>query len=338
MKALWFRIGADKAGTVSLAELVEKNRTIFLKNNFYTPIRNCLPVIDFFINKHELNSINTFDSTHFLSQEDNKIYFEELMFSYDRFKDKNIFLTTETFWGRLSKKNTKKCSKDIEKLCEQIIRYFKHHNIKIILNVRRIDTYIESLYKQEIKAGRYISIEQLKKRLKSEKCLDLLILLEKIFGRDNIIIRPFERSQMIDRDLVADTLSTIGLYGKINELQIQIENEGLHRDLCETLIILNKQHGKLVNNKRLLDLSKILKTKYNFQDIKYILSQKERTELISSFSSFYDYLSQHYNNKKPFFIDPLPDDNHLSYSLSQDRFNLIKQMIFDIRDKQPSIT
>jgi hypothetical protein len=163
-------------------------------------------------------------------------------------------------------------------------------------------------------------------------------LLEKIFGRDNIIIRPFERSQMIDRDLVADTLSTIGLYGKINELQIQIENEGLHRDLCETLIILNKQHGKLVNNKRLLDLSKILKTKYNFQDIKYILSQKERTELISSFSSFYDYLSQHYNNKKPFFIDPLPDDNHLSYSLSQDRFNLIKQMIFDIRDKQPSIT
>jgi hypothetical protein len=330
MKTLYMRIGADKAGTVSLAKLVIKNRDVFLKCGVYAPLRNCMPVYEYFIKKNRLISIDTFDSSRFLSKPGHQKKFQELMNNYERYKDFDIFLTTETFWGRLSKKDaTAKRKRDIIALCDLIKRYFKHHQIKIILNVRRIDTYIESLYKQEIKAGRFLGIPYLKKHLTSQKCYDLLLLLEDQFGKENITIRPFERSQMIDGDLVADTLSLMNLYDHIHDFDINIENEGIHRDLCETLIILNKKCGKLLRNNDLLVLSSRLKKEYKFPDIKYILSLAERKELFEKFGPFYQYLAENYNDRKPFFIDPFPDDSHLNYSLTKDRFEMIQNLIFN---------
>jgi hypothetical protein len=254
------RIGADKAGTVSLSKLVVNNREIFLKYGVYAPISNCKPVYDYFIKKNGLKSIDIFDSSKRLSRPGHKKEFQELMNNYGQYKDFNFFLTTETFWGKLSKKkDIAKRKQDIIELCDQIKRYFKYHQIKIFINLRRIDTYIESLYKQDIKAGRFLGISYLKKHLTAQKCHDLLLLLEGQFGKENIIIRPFERSQMIGSDLVADTLNLMNLYDHVQDFKINIENEGLHRDLCETLILLNKKYGKILSNKELLILSSRLK-------------------------------------------------------------------------------
>jgi hypothetical protein len=333
-KRIYMRIGSDKAGTVSLANLVVHNKDTFLKHGMYAPIRNCIPVFDYFIKKGHLNSINTFDSSDFLSKKNHMQLFKELMDQYEERKQFDIFLTTETFWGRLSKKNIEKCRKDIKKLSQSIKEYFKYHQVIIILNLRRIDLYIESLYKQEIKAGRHLTISQLKNHLTPEKPFGLLLLLEEVFGKENIIIRPFERSQMIDGDLVADTLKILKLYSHIDDFKIKIKNEGLHRDLCETLLILNKEKGKLISNKQLIRLSGILKNEYKFKDVKYILSLDERKKLIANYESFYRYLGENYSNGTPFFAEPLPGDEHLEYFLSKDHFEIIKKIIYDIKKNE----
>lgn len=327
MRTLYLRIGSDKAGTVTLARLVERNKDVFLRHNVLAPSRNCLTLFDHFVNEQSLKTIDVFGSEATPPADKRAHEFADFMKHYPDLKEMDIFLTTETFWGRLSKKDIPVRKDDISTLCECIKDFFCNHAIKIILHLRRVDLYIESLYKQRIKSNQFVNMERLKKSISPQKCMALLGILEDVFGKENLIVRPFERSQMLNNDLVADTLGIMGLHDQRGEFATMVANEGLHRDLCETLLILNREHGKLLDNKALLELSNILTNDYKFPDYKFILSRAERIALCSAFEEFYCYLARTYNNGNAFFAEEFRDDSHLGYSLSQERFETIRGLV-----------
>lgn len=103
-KTVYLRIGSDKAGTVTIADFVENNRDLLNSFGLIAPLRNCIGFIDYIINKYKLESINKFSIENILLKNSN--YQEELndFFELDFItNNKNIFLTTETLWGRLSR-------------------------------------------------------------------------------------------------------------------------------------------------------------------------------------------------------------------------------------------
>ena len=256
MKNLYFRIGSDKAGTVSIANLVEDNHDVFLKHNIYAPFRNCVAFLDR-IDQRSKHRVKGFEHEAFERKYSEQI--NDLEKNYAQYKDHNIFLTTESVWGRLPWRRFSK--RQTHAFLSTFKDFFHHHHIKIILHLRRADLYYESLLKQAVKSGQANSMDFIKKfrTLRSaKKAFHFFKMLEDVFGRDNIILKPFERDQFEKRDLIIDLLKIMEIDHAHQDFQISIGNESMQRDLLETVAILNKQNGKLLDNKNLNALSKIL--------------------------------------------------------------------------------
>ncbi|MDB6178686.1 hypothetical protein PAF17_14395 [Paracoccus sp. Z330] len=85
--------------------------------------------------------------------------------------------------------------------------------IKIIIYLRRPDLYVESLFKQRLKADdtRQDALQFLRNTrdgLMHEKIIDEYA---KHFGSENIIIRPYDRAHLVNENAVDDFLHVIGM-------------------------------------------------------------------------------------------------------------------------------
>lgn len=92
----------------------------------------------------------------------------------------------------------------------------KHNNIKVIVYLRRQDREIESLYNQYIKIGTEYDtfdkfIESDKKLEKWLSYLSKLDSISRIIGKENLIVRVYEKQQMVGNDIIADFLSVLGI-------------------------------------------------------------------------------------------------------------------------------
>ena len=331
MKALYLRIGADKAGTVSLANLVDDNRAVFARHGYYTPMRNCIGLMDHLAKQMQPPAVDVFDATGFFRNHPlDRVGFDELQANYEQLESTRLFLTTEVIWGRLSHRDVIAERKEIAGLMRRLRDFFHHHEIHLVLHLRRADLHVESLYKQGIKAGNRRGkalLSELMERANPDNALALLRILEDVFEREHIIIRPFERAQLLHGDVLLDMLSVLGLSSHAHEFTLTVANEGLQRDLLETLARLNQTQGKQLTNASLLELSDILKTGYGFGDTKFLLSRDERRAILERFSEFYDYVSARYCPVGELFVEPLPSDTHLGYTLSDERFELVRELI-----------
>lgn len=88
--------------------------------------------------------------------------------------------------------------------------------VKIIVYLRRQDLYINSLYNEGIISGNKKSTWSIKGFLESNYAPELdyykLINTWRIsFGAENIIVRPFEKQQLFESDLIKDFLNCIGI-------------------------------------------------------------------------------------------------------------------------------
>lgn len=332
MKTVYLRIGSDKAGTVSLANLAQKNRDIFARHGVRASSRNCLSLFEILLEREAIETIPGFTER---SQERRR-GIEGLLECVQRGEcdDEDIFLTTETLWGRLSKRNLEPIRDDVIRFFGSIRQAFPSHNVKVILHLRRADLYLESLYKQEIKAGRPATLSGLRQRVTAERAFSCFEMLADSFGEENLVVRPFERSQLHNHCVVEDMLHTMGLSSFANEFDIVHGNEGLHRDLMEVLADMNKRYGKITSNKRLLQISARLGKECGFEDVKHLLDQKTRDDIIAEFSQFYDYLGSRYGDGVSFFKDPVPEDSHVGYELSAERRAMIEKMVLDQADIQ----
>lgn len=98
----------------------------------------------------------------------------------------------------------------------------KYNNIKVLIYLRRQDRWIESCYNENVKTNHLFG--GIKEYIDSEKkahYLQQLDLISRIVGKENLIVRVYEKQQLVNKDIVADFLSV---------LAIQTENE--FQDKC----------------------------------------------------------------------------------------------------------
>lgn len=97
----------------------------------------------------------------------------------------------------------------------QIARLFATYDVKIIAYLRRPDQYLESWYLQGVKSGtgQPVLTEFLKSPFVASGAnfLRKLEIFAKLFGKQSIVVRPYERAQLRRGDAVADFLHTVGI-------------------------------------------------------------------------------------------------------------------------------
>jgi hypothetical protein len=208
---------------------------------------------------------------------------------------------------------------NIEKI-SLFTNFFPNYKIKIILYLRRIDAMVESAVMEYIKNNEPISDQVINKIMKFRVDQQLKIpmslkLWEDLIGKDNIIVRPFEREQLVGNEVIKDFMSIItplpihdeGENATDNNSSISIEGAYF---LKETVSYPSWNRSPkdgfigsvIVSSERLRKISQYKGA---------LLSPKVRLELINRLRSTYDklkiYLSK--ENRKNLFIGPLPGEN-----------------------------
>ncbi len=88
-----------------------------------------------------------------------------------------------------------------ESYVEAIRKELERYDVKIVVYLRRQDLRVESLYLQSVKTGVYTGSIQSYLAQHDDATLDYLLLLstwEKYFGRENIVVRVLEKTQVPD--------------------------------------------------------------------------------------------------------------------------------------------
>lgn len=144
----------------------------------------------------------------------------------------DLFPVTNEIWNELAREISLHRGKDVVisyenialnnfsflegKAFDLIQKVFHGYTIKIILYIRRIDDYIKSRFAQELRAsGRetYAAYFELM-RQKRNPCLyvsDLIKKAEGIIGKDNLIVRIYDRSKLHNNDIISDFFSIFNI-------------------------------------------------------------------------------------------------------------------------------
>lgn len=123
--------------------------------------------------------------------------------------------------------------------------------IRIVVYLRRQDLFYLSSYSQQIKAGRSTHWSELafdaKKRLYDY--VRFLAPWSAQFGKENIVVRAFERSQFVNHDLLSDFLSTIGADSDLSAYEIpETQNQSLDAQTAEYLRQMNPHFPRYIDN------------------------------------------------------------------------------------------
>lgn len=114
---------------------------------------------------------------------------------------------------------------------------------RILVYLRRQDRFLEALYKQRVKTGRYLggALDFARAKLGNGHYLRTLGPYAAAFGQDNIIVRPFERQLFRDGNIVCDAADLFGVTG-MEDLFVpgSVDNLTLSHEITQLLARLGR--------------------------------------------------------------------------------------------------
>lgn len=237
MNTLYVHIGQPKTGTTTIQKFCATNRTYLLRENidyiFLTPHSDDVGNACYFSGGlHPLGNISTKD-----------VYVNKILKSLE---SNNVLLSRETFW-----------------FAENLGEWLKQWNdigvsVKVIVYLRRQDLFFESFWSELIREGKGFSIsfdefvnivmnEELLPhrchRYKTEPIKGYLKCLDRIansIGKENIILRPFEKTQFQGKDLIQDFLNCLCISDYTGAEFVSSENERLCGNVLDYAYWVNK--------------------------------------------------------------------------------------------------
>lgn len=243
MKTLYLHIGTPKTGTKSIQWFCWKNRKLFKKHGYcYPDLSNLCPDFTVARNGHFM-----VDLMKTVEKEERKQAMHEkfeagmkrvceLFEKYD-----NIVLSDENIWLTTYKKR-KNLWKELKEVKER-----ERFQIKIIVYLRRQDGYLSSSWNQVVKMGDRVnavkSWTEYKANFPKNRQLNYYEKLETIaaeLGKENIIVRRFERGKFSGGSIYSDFLETVGLE-LTDEYKIvkEVRNSSLKGNMPEIKRVLN---------------------------------------------------------------------------------------------------
>jgi len=220
---------------------------------------------------------------------------------------------------------------DYEKL-NPILEIFSNREIKFIINIRRQDRFLESLYQQIVKDGTSLSFnEWLEQSREVANYNNLIKRLLKVTTKENIIIDLFDtNSQKLFP--VEKFLILLGFDEEFilkMEINNSIENESLSKEQIEII----RKSNKLDYNSRYKLLEKFLADNQNNSVVKAsYLNDEQRKNIINSFQKSNNELIELMNlsdSISSFANIPLPKKRDIKYHIDHMDKNFISGWCFD---------
>jgi hypothetical protein len=117
-----------------------------------------------------------------------------------------VVLSSELFFAQ---------TRNIEPMLQDIRRQLAGHVVKVVVYLRRQDQLYSSFYNQDVKGARqwshsayqFYQTHQIFQRDYHQRLQDWA----DVFGRNNVLARPYEREQWHDQDIVRDFCATCGI-------------------------------------------------------------------------------------------------------------------------------
>ncbi|WP_196137744.1 hypothetical protein [Aliikangiella sp. G2MR2-5] len=191
---------------------------------------------------------------------------------------------------------------------------FSDFECKILVYLRRHDSWLESAYNQSLKMvhqpkyGKGIEkfIVNTNKKTKNANYRYLVDRWARVFGKENIIIRPYE-SKIMSSGIVPDVLDILGLRAEeffasnLNKVNASLSNRA-------NAILEVAQRSGLSKEQVSIVLDYLKKTDEVRQKVS-LLSPKRRRQIVKNNQSQYSYLSKKFLNGKQLFSEPVPMDD-----------------------------
>ena len=228
-KHLYLHIGTHKTGSTSIQHWLKENRSLLEADGYYYPVEGA-----YFNNSEASASL----LAHAVLKKRPK-YIGNMVINLDacvsdiRRDIKNssctsVIVSSEHF------SHAKKIE-EVKNIFDLFSDLFE--TIRVIVYLRRQDLRLESSWSQNVKSGDItLSFDEFfNEDLSAPKWnyFELMAPWIKIFGKDNVMIKPFEKAQFFNNDLVLDFLETIGF--KTDVINPSIKNESPPIELIETL-------------------------------------------------------------------------------------------------------
>jgi hypothetical protein len=237
---LYLHIGTEKTGTTSVQKFFKANREILAENGIVYPHapgkQNHMGLA---ASAQDVSKRGPLRKSLGIKSEDDAIKFRAEMLSglaeeLAARPYKLAFMSGEHCSSRLIE------DEEVQWLKDELSKFFD--NIHILIYIRRQDDYLLSTYSTAVKSGATYPL-----RLPTERAIeqrydhwDVLSRWARIFGRDRIICRKFERTNLKSGDIVADVLDIAGIDPNLGFTRPEDVNEALDAETLEFLRLFNK--------------------------------------------------------------------------------------------------
>ena len=286
MKTLYLHIGTPKTASTAIQSFCGANQEILNSHGYdYPDLGVRYPYIRWQRNAHFLVG-DLRGKERDLEKEEQLVAecFQKIYQSFQKYD--NVVLSEERIWleGIKSK----------EKIWKWIDRELKKgiFSVKVIVYLRRQDEFIYSRWNQQIKAAvglfspNYVrKWEEMLEDL-SVPSIDyygILKRIEKYVGKENIIVRQFDRKKFVGGTIYADFLNAVGLaYSDDYTIEQDTENISLTKNNLEIKRIVNGLPGLNETSNKILRNCLYKCSELPSDDKKYnMFSEQEMRELLA---------------------------------------------------------
>ncbi|HEX8234279.1 MAG TPA: hypothetical protein VF559_13145 [Caulobacteraceae bacterium] len=153
--------------------------------------------------------------------------------------------------------------------------------VKVVAYVRRQDNFLESLYKHNIKLGASLSFEEFfQKRKKIGDYLSVLEKWEALFGRENLVVRPYDTPSG-SIDIIADFLTLLGIDPKGEFARPPRSNSSPRVELVNVIRAANRTEELRLNDRLFAELRQRNRAYARSGDL---LSLEQRQRIVDHFA------------------------------------------------------
>jgi len=312
---LYLHIGTHKTGSTAIQKALQHNRHLLKKDGFiYLPLPGC---------------VRSLASSRELDKKFTHSFKEEINRHIKKHRKGNLcfLMSWEGFSG-----DPATGYNDTDIIAKHLKEATAHIHVTIVVYLRRQDDFIESMYTQEIHEGGSIPFKEFINSY-PKKPFDwnqLLHHYSKHFGKDNILVRKYDRASLPKKNSLLEDFSTaIGLSGKyLAKTEVTLTpNCGYSRDALEIAKLCNPH----LNNEERSFLRRMLQktsSKQPFEAYSF-WTQTEREQFLSQYTASNCLVVENYFNNLSceLFSPPKRDPNAPRYeglSLETAALTLIK--------------
>lgn len=218
-KTLYLHIGLNKTGSTFVQRCLKHNEERLAKRGFLYPCKRRAPY--FQRGQHvPLAAALTGLPVYWLNKAKSRrldsalpVFLEEAK----AFEGQNIIVSSEAF-------GSKNVTEEIVERMKDLLVDFE---VKVLVYLRRQDDYVLSTYQQDVKVGSRQKFD-LSERISGEqnRFYNRIEPYVSVFGKEQVIIRPYDKSYWKGGELFLDFLHAIGCPEDDLEM-VEAENEGL---------------------------------------------------------------------------------------------------------------